>query len=51
MEDPTQLTREQVVAIESKYGVQLPVVRPLEVQRLYGIMLEQVVPMEGDRLR
>ncbi|KAL4860244.1 hypothetical protein ACK3TF_000429 [Chlorella vulgaris] len=42
--DPTALTREQVAAIESKYGTSLAASYPEELKGMYGAFVEAVVP-------
>ncbi|EFN52285.1 hypothetical protein CHLNCDRAFT_139027 [Chlorella variabilis] len=44
MGDPTALTREQVAAIEAKYGASLAATNPDELKSIYGAFLEAVVP-------
>lgn len=44
LEDPSTLTREQVAAIEAKYGTRLAVSSADELKAIYGTFVEAVVP-------
>ena len=45
--DPTALTRENVAALEAKYGASLSECCLEDVQMIYGLFLEAAIPSEG----
>ncbi|PSC73353.1 chloroplastic isoform X2 [Micractinium conductrix] len=44
LSDPTSLQREQVAAIESKYGINLTVACPEDIKAIYGTFVEAAIP-------